>query len=206
MNTYLRSLRESHSHLVDEYDTLIGRKTLIDTLEERCQARLLHRRKYRAGMRYDRDIISREDIITKILAGVRREAAEFLNETLVARFFDRPRPSPSTRRRIVPGASPTTSRLLLPPRRSARLDGITEAVSNVHRPLPSLPRSIRSITTMTATRQAFYKYIHTSNTLQVFVGGKPLSALQPTSAPSTPCWRLSTTPRRPTRTSLPSWT
>jgi hypothetical protein len=29
---------------------------------------------------------------------------------------------------------------------------------------------------MTATRQAFYKYIHTSNTLQVFVGGKPLSA------------------------------
>ena len=29
---------------------------------------------------------------------------------------------------------------------------------------------------MTTTRQAFYKYIHTSNTLQVFVGGKPLSA------------------------------
>lgn len=143
VNTYLRSLRGSHSHLVDEYDTLIGRKTLIDTLEELAVKHDCYTDgKYGYGMRYDRYIISREDIITKILGWESDVKLPSLNETLVARFFDRPgRAKPiyqaQDRARRIANHFP----LLFSPAKEERTpDGITEAVSmyiDLYHPYPA---------------------------------------------------------------------
>ena len=143
VNTYLRALRESHSHLVDEYDTLIGQKTLIDTLVELAVMHDCYAPgHYGYGIRYDREIISREDIITKILGWESDVKLPSLNETLVARFFDRPgRAKPvykaKDRARRIANHFP----LLFSPAKEERTpDGITEAVSmyiDLYHPYPA---------------------------------------------------------------------
>lgn len=89
LNTYLKGLVEAHSHLVDEYDTLIGQKTLIDTL---CELAVEHSCLYPGqygGYRYGRKVITRETIITKVLGWDSDIVLPSLDDNLTTLFFSR---------------------------------------------------------------------------------------------------------------------